>query len=182
MHSIDRNQPEETREPLQGADAIKRIREMAEDAETCFFCTALSLGESFGARPMGVLKVDDHGHLFFMSPSDSDKNREIEANPEVRLFFQESKRAGFLSVSGKASISRDKALIDELWSPIFKTWFTEGKDDPRITVVEVAPTSGYYWDTKHGSMVNATKMLVGAVIGKTLDDSVQGTLAPSGRE
>ncbi len=178
MHSIDQEQPEENRESLQGAGAIERIREMAEDAETCFFCTAMSLGESFGARPMGVLKVDDRGHLWFMSPSDSDKNKEIEANPEVRLFFQASKRSGFLSLSGRATISRDKALIDELWSPIFKTWFTEGKDDPRVTVVEVAPATGYYWDNKHGSMVAGTKMLVGAIIGKTLDDSVQGTLSP----
>lgn len=113
-----------------------------------------------------------------MSPSDSDKNREIETNPEVRLFFQASKHAGFLSLSGTATFSRDRALIEELWQPLFKTWFTQGKDDPRITVVEVAPTSGYYWDNKHGSMVAGTKMLIGAIIGKTLDDSVQGTLKP----
>lgn len=30
--------------------------------------------------------------------------------------------------------STDKALIKELWEPILKTWFTEGQDNPRITV------------------------------------------------
>jgi hypothetical protein len=57
-----------------------------------------------------------------------------------------------------------------------KVWFTEGKDDPRISVIKVTPTSGYYWDTKHGSAVAFTKMLIGSIIGTTLDDSVEGIL------
>ena len=47
-----------------------------------------------------------------------------------------------------------------------------------FTVIEVTPVTGYYWDTKHGSLVAATKMLIGAAIGKTLDDSVEGRLNP----
>ncbi len=57
-----------------------------------------------------------------------------------------------------------------------KTWFTEGVDDPRITVIRVQPNEGYYWDTKHGSAVAGIKMLIGAAISKTLDDSIEGTL------
>lgn len=47
---------------------------------------------------------------------------------------------------------------------------------PHITVIQVAPTEGYYWDTRHGTAVAGAKMLVGAMIGKTLDDSIEGTL------
>ena len=57
-----------------------------------------------------------------------------------------------------------------------KTWFTEGEDDPRITVIKVTPTDGYYWDTKHGTAIAGAKILVGAAIGKILDDSVEGQL------
>ncbi|MEO7675481.1 MAG: pyridoxamine 5'-phosphate oxidase family protein, partial [Verrucomicrobiota bacterium] len=60
--------------------------------------------------------------------------------------------------------------------PLLKTWFTEGVDDPRITVIRVAPSEGYYWDTKHGMAVAGVKMLIGAAIGKTLDDSMEGKL------
>jgi hypothetical protein len=49
-------------------------------------------------------------------------------------------------------------------------------DDPRITVIKVAPSDGYYWDTKHGLAVARIKMLIGAVLRKTLDDSVEGKL------
>ena len=59
---------------------------------------------------------------------------------------------------------------------MLKTWFTEGKDDPRITVIAVSPSGGYYWDNKHGTAIAGIKMLIGAATGTTLDDSVEGTL------
>jgi len=92
------------------------------------------------------------------------------------LYFQGSAHSDFLMLSGSATISRDKAKIKELWEPIVKTWFTEGVDDPRITVIKVTPSDGYYWDTKHGMAVAGVKMLIGAAIGKTLDDSIEGKL------
>ena len=178
MDSINRNQPEDTQHHLSGAEATQRIRDLAEDAGSCFFSTNAPHRETRGTRPMGVEKVDDAGHLWFLSASDSHKNREIEADPHVRIFMQGSKHAGFMVLDGIASIHRDQALIDALWDPIMKTWFTGGKDDPRITVIEVAPAAGYYWDNKHGSLVASTKMMIGAAIGKTLDDSVEGRLNP----
>ena len=74
-------------------------------------------------------------------------------------------------------MSRPAAGIKALWKPILKTWFTDGEDDPRITVIGVAPSGGYYWDNKHGNAVAGIKMMIGAAIGKTLDESVEGTLA-----
>ena len=60
-----------------------------------------------------------------------------------------------------------------------KTWFTEGEDDPRISVIKVAPLDGYYWDNKHGNAVAGVKMMIGAALGKTLDDSIEGRITPS---
>jgi general stress protein 26 len=79
-------------------------------------------------------------------------------------------------LNGEATISRDREKIEELWSKIVETWFTEGKDDPRVTIIKVTPTEGYYWDTKHGLAVAGVKMLIGAVTKKTMDDSIQGKL------
>ncbi|HWA98661.1 MAG TPA: pyridoxamine 5'-phosphate oxidase family protein, partial [Pirellulales bacterium] len=59
---------------------------------------------------------------------------------------------------------------------IVRTWFTQGVDDPRITVIKFVPQEGYYWDTKHGQFVAGVKMLIGAMTGKTLDDSIEGKL------
>ena len=125
---------------------------------------------------MSVQQVDDQGNLWFLSADDSHKNEEVERDPSVRLYFKGSTHSDFLVLEGVTSVSRDKAKIEELWEPIVKTWFTEGVDDPRITVIKLTPREGYYWDTKHGSVVAGVKMLVGAAIGKTLDDSIEGKL------
>ena len=174
MDSINRNQSEDNHEDVSGATAAQRIQDMSDDAGSCFFCTSEPAGESRGVRPMSVKKADNQGRLWFLSASDSHKNREIQADPKVRILMQGSKHAGFLMLDGTATISRDPARIEELWNPVLKTWFTEGKDDPRITVICVTPSDGYYWDNKHGSLVAATKMVIGAAIGKTLDDSIEG--------
>ncbi len=94
----------------------------------------------------------------------------------VRLYFQGGAHSDFMLLDGTATVSRDPARIRQLWKPVMKTWFTEGENDPRITVIRVAPTTGYYWDTRHGMAVAGLKMLIGAAIGKTLDDSIEGTL------
>ena len=109
---------------------------------------------------------------------DSHKNQELRDNPAVRLFFQGSPHSEFLHLEGTATVSQDKAKIRELWKFVLKTWFTEGVDDPRITAIKVTPTDGYYWDNKHGNAIAAIKMLIGSAIGKTLDDSIEGELAP----
>jgi general stress protein 26 len=123
-----------------------------------------------------VQEVDDSGNLWFLSADDSHKNEELQRNPNVRLYFQGSTHSDFLLLTGTATASRDRARIKELWKPLMKTWFTEGEGDPRITVIKVAPSEGYYWDTKHGMAVAGIKMLVGAATGKTLDDSIEGTI------
>lgn len=176
MDSINQNQPEQNRTDLRGSDAVKQAKELIDKAQTCFFCTAEAVAGSGGARPMSVQEVDEAGRLWFLSADDSHKNQELERDQNVTLYFQGSAHSDFLTLRGRASISRDKEKIKQLWEPVVKTWFTEGVDDPRITVICVTPSQGYYWTTKHGKAVAGAKMLIGAAIGKTLDDSMEGQL------
>ena len=175
MNSINQNQPEKNHEDLRGGDAVAKIKQLVKKAETCFFCTNVPGGGN-AARPMNVRLVDDDGNLWFLSASDSHTNEQVAADPNVQLYFQGSPHSDFLHLKGRATISTDRAKIEELWEPVLKTWFTGGVDDPRVTVIRVAPTDGYYWDTKHGNTVAGIKMMIGAVIGKTLDDSIEGKL------
>lgn len=177
MDSIKQQQPEKHYEDLHGAAAIAQLRDMVNEAQNCFFCTSEGAGHPLETRPMNVREVDEQGNLWFLSSSDSLKNRELERDAAVELFFQGS-QACFLHITGRASVSRDRARIDALWSPVLQNWFTEGKDDPRITVIKVTPTGGYYWDHRHGDMVAGVKMLIGAATGRTLDDTVEGRLKP----
>lgn len=173
-NSINARQEEHNRQDLHDQAAVDRIKKVIDATPTCFFCTSASGGVA--ARPMNVRQVDDAGLLWFLSASDSHLNGQIKDDPAVTLYFQGSPHSDFMQLSGLASVLPDRAKIDELWEPILKTWFTEGKDDPRITVIRFVPTQGYYWDNKHGDMVAGIKMLIGAAVGKTMDDSIEGRL------
>jgi len=160
-------------ENLRSGEAIKKIQELAEAANTCLFTTNLTK-IPLSARPMSTSKIEDDGSMWFFSRVDSDKNTDIKQDNRVQLFYANTGSSEFLSIYGTAEISTDPAKIEELWTPLAKTWFTEGKEDPAITLIKVTPEDGHYWDTKSGKIVSLLKIAVGAVIGKTMDDGLEG--------
>lgn len=177
MNSIDQNQKEKNFENLMGKEAVEKIQVLVDKAGTCFFCTSIATNKSFETRPMAPQMVDDDGTIWFLSAKDSHKNLEVQENPEVQLLFQGTAFNNYLSLYGRVIISQDKAKIHELWEPTMNTWFTEGEDDPRITVLQFIPSEGYYWDTKNGIAVASIKRLFGAIVGETYDDSIQGNIS-----
>ncbi len=176
MNSINQQQKEENYKDLKGKDAGKKIKELAEKADSCFFCTNITTGQPLSVRPMSPQKIDEAGNFWFFSADDTHKNADLQLDNKVQLLFQGSAHSDFLSVYGQATISRDKALIEELWSPLLKTWFTDGVDDDRITIIKFETLEAYYWDNKHGDAVAFIKMAAGALLGKTIDDSIEGKL------
>ena len=94
----------------------------------------------------------------------------------MTLFFKEGDNAGHLQLDGTASEHTDRQTIHRLWTPKLRAWFTEGEDDPRISVLRVDPTGGEYWDNRHGTAVAGIKMLFGALTGTRGDDGVHGRL------
>ncbi len=178
MNSINKEQQEDNFKNLYGSAAAAKIKELAEKAGTCFFCTSMNKDKPFDTRPMSVQAVDDNGNFWFLSADDSHQNEEILRDPAVQLLFQGSSYSDFLSVYGIAIISRDHEKIKEFWKPILKTWFTEGIDDPRITVIQVKPSEGWERDTKNNAVVGFAKRIAGAIVGKTMDDSIEGKLKP----
>ncbi|HEX8561449.1 MAG TPA: pyridoxamine 5'-phosphate oxidase family protein [Flavobacterium sp.] len=179
MDSINKNQPEENFKNLIGQEAHDKITDLAKKAGSCFFCTRIQTGQAFRTRPMAAEHIDEEGNFWFLSASDSHKNRDIALDPAVQLLFQGSAHSDFLMLYGRAEVSTNKQKIEELWNPFLKTWFTDGVNDPRITVIKVRPTEGYYWDTKHGMAVAMVKRAYGAVVGETYDDSIEGNILPS---
>jgi len=175
MNSINQQQPEQNHKDLEYSEAIKKMKELCED-KTCFFCTSIIKDKPFETRPMHVLKIEDDGTFLFLSADDSKLNQEIIIDSAVQLLFQGSPHSDFANVYGFASVNKDRDTIKELYNPLLKTWFTGGEDDPRITVIRFSPEGGYYWDNKHGSVIAFAKQIAGAIMGKTLDDSIEGTL------
>lgn len=159
---------------LMGAEAAKQIARIAK-GETAMLCTFVEGGE-LHARPMSTAGVDDDGTVWFMSGRSSEKNREIAANARGQLIYALTGKSEYLSLAGMLTIEHDPKKIDELWTPIAKAWFSEGKTDPELTLLRFVPREGYYWDTKTNRVVQLAKIVVGAIVGRPFDDGVQGSL------
>lgn len=158
-------------------EAVAKMRNLVSGAShICMFCTKVA-DMPFKSRPMGAQKVDDEGNLYFFSAADSEHNAEIAVDSRVELLFSNPSASEFLIVNGNATISKDRALIDELWNEMAKAWFPGGKDDPNLTVIKVSTDSSHYWDTKYGKMVTMLAIAAAAVTGKEFTEGVEGKLS-----
>lgn len=160
---------------LSNREGIAKMKELAESAKICHFVTALD-STPLTSRPMATQEVDEAGNFWFLSKESSHKNSEINEDPEVQLFYSNHGSSEYLTVFGYAEVIQDRAKLEELWNPIAKAWFNEGKDDPEISIICVRPVDAYYWDTKSNKLVSLMKIATSAVTGKTMDDGIQGEI------
>ena len=163
-------------ENLNNKGAIDKLKSLVDDIIVCLFCTDLKTDDGAACRPMSAIKVCDQGNIWFFSEKSSDKNKAIAADKDVQLFFSHPGKSSYLVVNGEAEIILDKSKIEELWLPIAKIWFKEGKNDPNISVIKVTPSSAYYWDTDGNQMINFLKIVASVATGTNLVSGKQGDL------
>lgn len=160
---------------LYNKEAVEKVKEIAEKIKICLFCTNVS-DIPFDTRPMGTQDVDTEGNLWFISGKTSNKNQDIKQDDKVQLLYADNSSSTYMSINGTADVFYDRAKVEELWNPLIKAWFTEGKDDPNISIIRVRPTDAYYWDTKDGKMVSLLKIAAAAITGKTMDGGIEGRM------
>ena len=69
--------------------------------------------------------------LWFVTNWFEGKLDEIAQDPHVNVSYYKDRTRDWVSVSGKAIISRDRDLIQGLYKPDWKAWFPEEEGNPR---------------------------------------------------
>lgn len=118
--------------------------------ETAMFTTRRPDG-SLVSRAMQVQRRTAGSDLWFMTNWNADKLDEIALDPNVNLSFYRDRTREWVSVSGRAIISRDRNLIRGLYQPDWKAWLGDeggnkdgGPEDPRIALILVNAESVTY--------------------------------------
>ena len=75
----------------------------------------------------------------------------------------------YLSVSGRAEVVKDRAKIEELWSPVLKAWFPEGLDDPHLCLLKIPVEQAEYWDAPSSKIVQLFGMVKAIATGQEAD-------------
>lgn len=121
----------------------QKFDQLLQEFSTAMLITQSSDGE-LHARPMAIAKHREGGVIYFATSWAAGKIDEVETRPEVVVTMQDANQ--YLSLSGRAETVNDRALIDRFYSPAWKIWFPEGKDDPSLVLLKIEPVRGAYWD------------------------------------
>lgn len=160
------------------AEKRQSLRKIINDSHTAFLVTRSVDGRPHG-RPMANAEVDeDLRRIYFATQRSSGKVDELNVDDRVFLGYVNGSGAEWASITGRGRIVDDRALIRELWNPMWKNWFT-GPEDPEITLIEVTPEQAEYWDA--GSrLVQMAKFAFTALTGKAVDEGEHAKVALTG--
>jgi general stress protein 26 len=125
-------------------DDQARVWEMMKTIGFCMFTTVE--GEALRSRPMAAHAEPQDGAIYFLTDADSAKDGDVEARPQVNLAFADAGSHSYVSVSGRARVSNDRAKIKELFNTPAKAWW-DSPEDPGIRLLTVTPEDAQYWDS-----------------------------------
>lgn len=155
---------------------LRKLGELLEGIEIAMLTTRAADG-SMVSRPLQTLALDGNGELVFFTAADSGKLDDLRANPDVNLAYAHPSERRFVSVRGRARISRDRDAIDAYWSIAQKVFFPQGKDDPNLVVLHVLVRDAAYWEPAGNFIARALDFARGMLDDEPSDLGRQGTLA-----
>ena len=128
------------------------------------------------SRAMATQKRAPGADLWFVTSEETHKVDELEDEPFVNLSYYKDRTREWISISGIATLSRDKAIIQQLWAPDWKVWFPEEGDqrhgtaeDPRLVLIGVDIDSAVFFESDKPAPVVLFEMLKGRLTGKEPD-------------
>ena len=153
----------------------EKLYEQIEDMEIAMMTTRRPDGH-LESRAMATQKRAAGADLWFVSREETAKLRDIEADPHVNLAFYKDRTREWVSVSGLAKISRDRAKIRELYAPDWKMWFGEEgdprhgtPDDPRMVLIGVDVHAAVFLEMDKPQPVILFELVKGWVTGEEPD-------------
>jgi len=144
---------------------VERVWKLMQKIGICMLAT--HDGTVIRGRPMAAHGVKEEDCIYFLTDADSHKDEEIERDATVALFFAETSGQNYVSVTGEAIVSNDRAKIKELWSTPAKAWWDD-PEDPSIRVLKVVPHDAQYWDGP-GTVMAYAKMAAAALTSRRPD-------------
>ena len=123
---------------------LKVIAKMMRHLDYCMMTTISDQGMT-ASRPMsnnGDVKYN--GNSYFFTWEKSHLVKDLSGNSHVNLSFQGPKSL-YLSISGRASLVRDKNDMKDHWVPDLETYFEDGLDTKGIVMIAVKAKRITYW-------------------------------------
>lgn len=157
------------------ATKLKKFFDQIDAIEVAMMTTRRADGH-LESRPMAAQKRAAGADLWFVTCEGTAKLADIERDPHINLAFYKDRTKEWVSVSGTARLSRDRAKIHELYAPDWKAWFPKGDDprhgtpdDPRFVLIGVDVHAAVFLEVNKPVPVVLFEVAKGMVTGSTPD-------------
>lgn len=135
--------------------------------------TAGLLGAQDGAArmvPMSHQMREGDPTIWFITAHDTDLAQAAEQGRTPATYvIGEGCKGLYAVIHGNLFQNYEADLLEALWSPVADSWFEGGKNDPRVCLLGLAPTSGEIWLTPTSGLSFAFNILRAQVTGDQPD-------------
>ena len=123
---------------------VSRVWDIVEQTRVGMLTT--KFGGGLRARPLEARTDRDAGIIWFVTDVRGTKDDEIDAAHDIALVFIVERDGVYLSITGRAFVTRDTAKANQIWRKTDDIWFAGGPDDPNVRVLRVEPITAELWD------------------------------------
>ena len=152
---------------------MDKLFEHIDDIEIAMLTTRRTDGH-LCSRAMATQKRASGADLWFVTLDDTGKLAEITFDPHVNLSYYKDRTREWVSVSGIATITRDREKIRELWAPDWQAWFPKGDDprhgtadDPRMVLIGVDVHAAVFLEVNKPQPIVIFELVKGWMTGST---------------
>ena len=154
---------------------LEKFYILADEIEIAMMTTRRRDGH-LRSRAMANQKRAEGADLWFVTSEGSAKLHDIAEDPHVNLAYYRDRTREWISVSGTATISRDRRKIAELYAADWKMWFPEEGDprhgtaeDPRMVLIGVTVHAAEFLELNKPQPVVLFELVKGWVTGAEPD-------------
>jgi general stress protein 26 len=126
---------------------VAHLKELIEEIKVGMLTTADADG-TLRSRPLQTVGIDDDCTLWFFTSQSSPKVAEANADAgRVNVSYASPAKQDYVSVSGRASLVRDREKMRKLYTKWVEVFFPKGLDDPDLALMRIEVEKAEYWDS-----------------------------------
>ena len=141
------------------------LKELIENIEIAMLTTTDTDG-TLRSRPLQTVGVEDDGTLWFFTSQSSPKVAEAQSDAgRVNVSYAHPGKQDYVSVSGRASIVRDRERMRRMYTKWVEVFFPKGLDDPDLALMRVDIEKAEYWDSPGSTALRLYGLAKGILTG-----------------
>jgi general stress protein 26 len=96
-------------------------------------------------QPMTAFCEPESGQIWFFTRTDTDLAQAVTQAGQAQFIVQAKDQGFQASIAGRLVQTFDAARMERYWNPIVSAWYPEGREDPRLTMLQFDVADAQVW-------------------------------------